>query len=165
MPFGYYSWPRQKDSSEVATAIYDQKGKGTCILLDGLDEASVSLLDTLLDMIIGRQRKHTPQISFIMTTRPNMHIASCLQPVLKFKVMLEGFSTAHLYEFLKHALDYKHTPHYLTLLDKFKANPQLECICAHITLCSSHTIISALGYGGNVHRTTKKSFDSGREYL
>ena len=45
--------------------------------------------------------------------------------------MLEGFSTAHLYEFLKHALDYKHTPHYLTLLDKLKANPQLECICAH----------------------------------
>ena len=123
--------PNRNICQEVATAIYDQKGKGVCILLDGLDEASASLFDTLVDMITGRQRNSIPLISYIVTTRPNMHVTSRLQSALKFKIMLEGFSMENLHDFLRRALDHEYSPYYHTLLDKFKANSQLECVCAH----------------------------------
>ena len=122
------SYLEKKVCQEVATAIYDQKGEGFCILLDGLDEASIGLLDTIFDMIRGRQRSRTPKLSYIMTTRLNMRISSFLQPVLKFKIILEGFGTAGLQQFFESALDHEQ---YLTLKDKFEANPQLKCVCAH----------------------------------
>ena len=121
--------PDKKICKEIAEVIYDQKGKGVCILLDGLDEASSPLLDTLLSMITGRQRARTPHISFLMTTRPNLHIAAKLQPVLKFKIMLEGFSAAKLHEYFKDVLG-EHSPCHCSLMEKFKANPQLEWVCA-----------------------------------
>ena len=115
---------------EIATAIYDQKGKGVCILLDGLDEASSSLFDIFFDMLVGRQRAHIPKISFIVTTRPNLHITSLLQPVLKFKIMLEGFSKVKLQEFFRGALGGQNKQH-LSLMATLKTNPQLEWVCTH----------------------------------
>ena len=123
-------YPDKIVCDEVARVIYDQNGKGVCILLDGLDEASSPLLDTLFNMIAGRQRERAPKMSFIVTTRPNIHILSRLQAVLESKIMLEGFSTEKLHEFLKHALS-EQKARYKLLLEKFKANPQLEWVCVH----------------------------------
>ena len=122
--------PDKKVCDEVARAIYDQKGEGVCILLDGLDEASSPLLDTLFNMIAGRQRERVPKMSFVVTTRPNMCILSRLQAVLQSKIMLEGFSIEKLHEFLKHTLT-EQKVRYNLLLEKFKANPQLEWVCVH----------------------------------
>ena len=50
---------------EVAVAIHSLKGKGVCFLLDGLDEASPSLLKFLLqDLLVGKSG--CPKLSFII---------------------------------------------------------------------------------------------------
>ena len=131
---------------EVAKAICDQKGKGVCILLDGLDEASSSLMNVLLEMFIGRKRAHIPQISFIVTTRPNMHITSLLQPVLKFKILLEGFSKAKLHEFFRSALG-EQNKRYLSLMATLKTNPQLECVCTQPINAVIITVLADISEG------------------
>ena len=121
-------YPDRNVCNEIATTIYDQKGRGVCFLLDGLGEASSSLLDLFFS---DRQRARLPQVSFIATSRPNIHITSHLQSVrLKCKIMLGGFSPEKLHEFLKGALG-KQSSSYLSLVEKFEANPQLEWVCTH----------------------------------
>lgn len=44
---------------EVATAVEDEKGKGVCILLEGLDEAPGEMWNSLLPELITGKRFHS----------------------------------------------------------------------------------------------------------
>ena len=116
---------------EVASAIYDCKGRSVCLLLDGLDEASPTLLNTIFDLLdihSGKQATMVPYLSFILTTRPNLSNAMKLKSILRSKITIEGFSSAKLHEFLKASLGCD-SKEYQLLKSKFEINPQLEGLC------------------------------------
>ena len=78
----------------IAAEIVERKGEGICLLLDGLDEAPTTLLDFLLvDLIRGSLRApRVPNLSFVMTSRPDSRVTERLEPVLKSRVVIKGFS-------------------------------------------------------------------------
>ena len=118
-------YPDEKLRVEVASAIIDQKGKGICFLLDGLDEAPTSLLELLLKILFATQ---IPQLSLIMTSRPDSRVTKGMQAILKSRIIIEGFSKAKLYEFLDVTLG-ADSNEKQRLVQKFKINPQLESLC------------------------------------
>jgi hypothetical protein len=120
-------YPDKKLRQEVATAIADQKGKGVCFLLDGLDEAPTPFLELLFEILCGTYVR-LPQLSLIMTSRPDSRMTTKLRAILKSKITIEGFSKAKLYEFLDVSLG-ANSNEKQQLIQKFKINPQLESLC------------------------------------
>lgn len=76
----------------IASAIVDQKGKGTCFLLDGLDEVPVScgFLSLFREMIGGKLAGQLPCLSFVMTSRPDSYVTTMLKPILSTSIIIEG---------------------------------------------------------------------------
>ena len=120
-------YPDKKLCQEVATAIVDQRGKGVCFLLDGLDEAPSPLLDSLFKILCGTHAL-LPQLSLLMTSRPDSRVTTMLQATLESRIVIEGFSKAKLYEFLDVSLGATSNEKQ-QLVQKFKINPQLESLC------------------------------------
>lgn len=119
-------YPDKSLCQEVASTIIDQKGKGVCFLLDGLDEAPTPLLELLFKILLTAQ---VPQLSLIMTSRPDSRVTMMLQKtILKSRIVIEGFSTAKLYEFLDVSLG-ADSDDKQRLVQKFRVNPQLESLC------------------------------------
>jgi hypothetical protein len=115
----------------IATEIVDRKGEGICLLLDGLDEAPTSLLDFLLiDLIQGSSRAPTvPNLSFIMTSRPDSRVTERLEPILISRVIIKGFSLENLHKFLDHSLGGDTTMR-MKLTEKCEINPKIEGLCS-----------------------------------
>ena len=126
---GLIPYPDKDLCNQVASAITYEEGNGVCFLLDGLDDASDDLLTFLFSIIKDtRSTALVPKLSFIMTSRPNSHILSYLQRTINTKVVIEGFSTKKLDEFLEDTLGVTSTEKIL-LNEKFRINPQIEAIC------------------------------------
>ena len=115
----------------IATEIVDRKGEGICLLLDGLDEAPSQLLDFLLvDLIQGRPGvPQVPNLSFVMTSRPDSHVTERLEPVLHSRVIIKGFNRENLHQFLDQSLGVD-TKMRMKLMEKCEINPKLEGLCS-----------------------------------
>ena len=113
---------------EVATAIRSLKGKGVCFLLDGLDEASPSLLNFLLqDLITGKTG--CPKLSFILTSRPNSRVTKHLESILTSRIVIAGFKGEEMNQFLDQILGAS-SDQRKRLTEAFKINPRLEGLCS-----------------------------------
>ena len=122
-------YPDEDLCSRVASAIICEEGEGVCFLLDGLDGAPDALLKYLCSIIKDkRSTAPVPKLSLIMTSRPNSRILSHLQTVIDTKVVIEGFSTKKLDEFLQDSFGIC-SAEKLLLNEKFQICPQLEAIC------------------------------------
>ena len=115
----------------IATEIVHRKGEGICLLLDGLDEAPSQLLDFLLvDLIQGRPGvPQVPNLSFVMTSRPDSHVTERLEPVLHSRVIIKGFNRENLHQFLDQSLGVD-TKMRMKLMEKCEINPKLEGLCS-----------------------------------
>ena len=83
---------------EIAQAITDREGKGACILLEGLDEASKSLREFLLTKML--YDKCLSRLSIIITSRPDSRLLLSLQKCHSTRIVLNGFTSEKLCEFL-----------------------------------------------------------------
>ena len=116
------------NQKEVAVAIRSLKGKGVCFLLDGLDEASPSLLKFLLkDLVSGKSG--CPKLSFILTSRPHSRVTKRLESVLNSRIIIVGFKGKEMHQFLDQTLG-ANSDHRKRLAEKFKINPRLEGLCS-----------------------------------
>ena len=111
---------------ELTSTILDFKGKGVCLLIDGLDEATPTLLNVIHDLIVDKQGV-LPYLSFILTTRPDGLISVLMSDIqdLQSKLVIGGFSAAKLNEFMDDCLiDRK------KVVDQiFTTNPELKELC------------------------------------
>ena len=125
-------YPDKHFQQAVATAIVDQRGKGVCLLLDGLDEAPTELLDFLLvDLLQGRLGfQQLPELSFLMTSRPDWRVTKRLKPVLNSCTVLVGFNRDSLMKFLDDSLG-PGSEQKAKLLAEFQINPAVEGLCCH----------------------------------
>jgi hypothetical protein len=119
----------KKEQEEVIMYIRDRKGEGICFLFDGLDEASPSLLNSVFDLIKGKYRVNLPNLSFIMTTRPNFHIIVEMKQVVESRrILIDSFEIPKLHEFVDLCLELlpstKQVVH-----DKFTIYPTIERLC------------------------------------
>ena len=116
---------------ELAAAIISLKGQGVCFLLDGLDEAPTPLLDLLLVEIIQGKlgRSQLPNLSFVMTSRPDSRVTKRLEPVLRSRIVVAGFNKEAMDQFFDNSLvttcDKRQK-----LKEKFAINPRLEGLCS-----------------------------------
>lgn len=112
---------------EIASTILTFKGKGVCLLLDGLDEASPTLMNTIYDLIVDKQAV-LPHLSFIMTARPDKTVSMYMNPILQSKVVIGGFSTAKLDEFMDDCFETlastKEVVHHI-----FATHPEVKELC------------------------------------
>lgn len=115
----------QETREEVASAIIDQEGEGTCFLFEGLDEAPKVLLNTLFKLIEGNQ---LPKLSYILTTRPNVDITRRITKSVTAHFLIDGFSREKLWAFMEASLGGQ-SEEYKLIEEKFKMNPQLESLC------------------------------------
>ena len=125
-------YPDKNLRQAVATAIVDQKGKGVCLLLDGLDEAPTELLDFLLvDLLQGRLGSvQLPELSFVMTSRPDWRVTRRLNSVLSSCILLAGFNRESLNKYLDDSLG-ADSEEKKKLQEEFRINPRIEGLCCH----------------------------------
>ena len=90
--------PDKEARDEIAQAITDREGKGACVLLEGLDEASKSLRDFILTKMLHDKR--LSRLSIIITSRPDSKLLLSLQKCLSTRIVLNGFTSQKLNEFL-----------------------------------------------------------------
>lgn len=123
-------YPDEKARHTLASAIIDQKGESICLFLDGLDEAPNSLLDFLIGLIQGRVGDpQVPNLSFVMTSRPDPRVTERLESVLSSRIIIKGFNKEQLYQFLDQSLGIN-TKMRVNLQEKFEINPKLEGLCS-----------------------------------
>ena len=119
----------KKEREEVTLYILDRKGEGVCFLLDGLEEASPSLLNCVFDHIKGRYRVRLSNLSFIMTTRPNSRIMAEMKQVIESRrIVMGGFEIPKLHEFMDLCLESLPSKKQI-IHEKFTAYPTIEHLC------------------------------------
>ena len=125
-------YPDKKFRQEIATAIVDCKGKGVCFLLDGLDEAPTNLLAFLLGELIPVKLGawQLPELSFILTSRPNACVSELLESIIESRILMSGFSRDNLDKLLDDRLGAT-SDERGKLVEEFKINPRLEGLCSH----------------------------------
>ena len=123
-------YPDVSTQKQVASAIVSLKGKGVCFLLDGLDETlnSPILFDFLFHKLIPG-RLGCPQLSFILTSRPNPRVTRELEAAFKTRIILSGFKGASLHQFLDHTLG-ANSDERKRLMETIAINPRLEGLCS-----------------------------------
>ena len=106
--------------------------RGVCFLFDGLDEAPTNLLDFLLgDLIQGKLGSwQLPELSFILTSRPNARVTVLLECVIESRILMSGFSRENLNKLLDDRLGAT-SEERGKLVEEFKINPRLEGLCSH----------------------------------
>ena len=128
---------------DLVTAIVDCKGRGICFLLDGLDEASTNLLDFLLqDLMNGRLGFwQLPELSFILTSRPDARVTERLESVISSRIIMSGFSRENLDKLLENHPGATSEEREM-LVEQFKINPRLEGLCSHPINASIMTFLA-----------------------
>ena len=125
-------YPDKKLRQEIATTIVDCKGRSVCFLMNGLDEAPNNLLDFLLgDLIQGKLGAwQLPELSFMLTSRPNARVTMLLESIIKSHILMSGFSRENLDKLLDDRLGAT-SEERGKLVEEFKINPRLEGLCSH----------------------------------
>ena len=125
-------YPDKEFRQEVATAMIDRKGKGICLVLDGLDEAPTELLDFLLvGLIKGRLGcPYLPELSLVMTSRPDNRVTKRLESIISSRILIKGFNRENLHKHLNNSLGDSSVEN-AKLVREFKINPRLEGLCSH----------------------------------
>ena len=109
---------------EVAAAIVDEKGRGICILLEGLDEAPSELWNSLLPKLFAG--KSLANLSFILTTRPGCPQVKTLENKVTTKVVIRGFSKESIVQFINDSNSNENE----ALIKKIENNPRLLSLCS-----------------------------------
>ena len=125
-------YPDKMFCQQIATAIVDQKGKGVCLLLDGLDETPTPVLDLVLTNLLQSSvgGVHLPFLSFVMTSRPDDRVTKRLESIISSRIIITGFTDVKLHQFFDECLGVGSMERE-KLAEKFKVNRSLEGICCH----------------------------------
>ena len=75
-----------------------KKGKGVCILLEGLDEAPGEMWNSLLPELITGKR--FPLLSYILTARPGCQQLKPLESKVTSKIAIRGFDKMGIVKFI-----------------------------------------------------------------
>ena len=130
--------PDKEARDEIAQAIADTKGKGACVLVEGLDEASKSLREFLLSKML--HDKCLSRLSIIITSRPDSRLLLSLQKCLSTRIVLNGFTSEKLCEFLDSTM--KKDELGRREVDKmFSIRPRFQALC---TLPINAVVVSFL---------------------
>ena len=130
---------RDKEArDEIAQAIFDRKGEGVCFLLEGLDEALGGLRELILSDLL--RDKELSKLSFIITSRPDSRLLIKLQKILSLRIMITGFTSEKLNEFLDSAMQ-NDTDGRAELTKMFELSPRLQALC---TLPINAVVVSFL---------------------
>ena len=129
--------PDKEARDEIAQAILDKRGEGVCLLIEGIDEATASLRDFLLDNLLNSKLSH---LSIIITSRPDSKLLIKIQKTLTSRILINGFSSEKLDEFLDCAMQ-EDVKGRAELDAKFKLSPQFQALC---TLPINAVIVSFL---------------------
>ena len=112
---------------EVAAAIIDEKGRGVCILLEGLDEAPDDLWNSLLSELITGKQESLSHLSFIFTTRPGCHQLKDLEGKLTSRIVIKGFNKKSVVQFINNSSPDSTGE---ALIKKLENNPHLAALCS-----------------------------------
>ena len=123
---------------EIAQAITDREGKGTCVLLEGLDEASKSLREFLLSKMLHDKR--LSRLNIIITSRPDSRLLLSLEKCHSARIVLNGFTSEKLQEFLDSTMK-KDEVGRRELHKLFAIRPRFQALC---TLPINAVIVSFL---------------------
>ena len=123
---------------EIAQAIIDRKGEGVCFLLEGLDEALEGFRELILSDLL--HDKELSELSFIITSRPDSRVLIKLQKILSLRIMITGFTSEKLNEFLDSAMQ-NNTDGRAELIKMFELSPRLQALC---TLPINAVVVSFL---------------------
>ena len=129
--------PDKEARDEIAQAILDKRGEGVCLLMEGIDEAPASLRGFLLGDLLNSKLSH---LSIIITSRPDSKLLIELQKTLTSRILINGFSSEKLDEFLDCAMQ-EDAKGRAELDAKFKLSPQFQALC---TLPINAVIVSFL---------------------
>ena len=130
--------PDKEARDEIAHAITDREGNGACVLLEGLDEASKSLRDFVLSQLL--RDSSLSHLSIIITSRPDSKVLLSLQKCLSARIVLNGFTSEKLNEFLDSTL--KEDEVGRGKLNKmFSISPHFQALC---TLPINAVVVSFL---------------------
>ena len=130
--------PDKEARDEIAHAITDRKGKGACILLEGLDEASKSLRELLLSKLLhDRSLNH---LNIIITSRPDSRLLLSLQKCHSTRIVLNGFTSEKLCEFLDSTMKEDEVARG-ELRKMFSIRPRFQALC---TLPINAVVVSFL---------------------
>ena len=111
---------------EVAAAIVDERGKGVCILLEGLDEAPDALWDSILSELIAGVSGNLSDLSFILTARPGCQQLKNLKNEVT-KVLVKGFDRNSINQFIENSISDSTSK---VLVKKLDDNPRLASLCS-----------------------------------
>ena len=131
--------PDKEARDEIAQAITDREGKGACVLLEGLDEASKSLREFVLSKLL-RDSSLSRSLSIIITSRPDSRLLLSLQKCLSTRIVLNGFTSEKLCEFLDSTMK-KDEVGRRKLNKMFSIRPRFQALC---TLPINAVIVSFL---------------------
>ena len=115
---------------EVEAAIIDERGKGVCILLDGLDEVPDDLWTSLLsELIAGSSGKQgsLSHLSFIFTARPGCHKLKDLERILTSRIVIKGFDKKSVVQFINNSSPDSAGE---VFIKKLENNPCLAALCS-----------------------------------
>ena len=130
--------PDKEARDEIAHAITDREGKGACVLLEGLDEASKSLREFVLSKLL--RDSSLSSLNVIITSRPDSKILLSLQKCHSTRIVLNGFTSEKLNEFLDSTM--KEDEVGRGKLNKmFSIRPRFQALC---TLPINAVIVSFL---------------------
>jgi hypothetical protein len=119
--------PSKEVRTSVAKAIAEKRGKGICFLLEGCDEAPLSLWQSFLYRFVAGTsgRSMLPDAHIILTSRPAgipIQVANCLTG----KVVIKGFNLLEYISVL-------HLENEKQLLEVLEMRPELYSLC-HLPL-------------------------------
>ena len=117
---------------EVAAAIIHERGKGVCILLEGLDEAPDEVWDSLLFELIAAGtigKSDLSGLSLILTTRPGCsHLKHLVNHMSMYtKLIIKGFDAKNVTQFIRNSLSNSASR---ALIQKVESNPRLMALCS-----------------------------------
>ena len=130
--------PDKEARDEIAQAVTDREGKGACVLLEGLDEAPKSLREFVVSKLL--HDKCLSRLSIIITSRPDSRLLLSLQKCLSARIVLNGFTSEKLCEFLDSTMK-KDEVGRRQLSKMFSIRPRFQALC---TLPINAVIVSFL---------------------
>ena len=130
--------PDKEARDEIAQAITDREGNGACVLLEGLDEAPKSLREFLLTKML--YDKCLSRLSIIITSRPDSRLLLSLQKCLSARIVLNGFTSEKLDEFLDSTMKEDEVGR-RELNKMFSIRPRFQALC---TLPINAVVVSFL---------------------
>lgn len=142
---------QKKEREEVTSYVLDRKGEGICFIFDGLDEASPPLLNSILDLIKRTYQVCLPNLSFIMTTRPNSRIMTEMKQIVESRrILIGGFEIPKLHEFVDLCLESLPSKKQI-VRENFTTHPTVEHLCTlPINATTMIHMVQLVSVGDNV---------------